>query len=66
MSCKSKIVHCGECVRVRNMMNKHFRANAPCAKCGRASCAPVWYSIKSHEVRCLKCFDAEAEHWRAA
>jgi len=52
----------GEWVRVRNMMNNHFKANGPCSKCGRLSCTAVWYSIKSREVRCFKCFDAMAEH----
>lgn len=58
----AKMVWCGEWVGVRNMMNKHFKANRPCSKCGRLSCVTVWYSIKSHEVRCFKCFDAMAEH----
>jgi hypothetical protein len=53
-----------EWVRVRNCMNSQFRACGPCSICLTGKCAPVWYSIKCGEVRCLKCFDAEAEHYR--
>lgn len=60
---RGKILYCGQWVKVRNMMNKRFRANSPCSVCGRWACAPVWYSITTKEVRCLKCFDAEKEHF---
>jgi len=62
----SKIVYCGEWVRVRALMNKRFPADRPCSRCRRLACATVWYSIRSGEVRCFKCFDAEAEHWEDA
>lgn len=52
---KGKILHEGEWVRVRNMMNKDFRAGAPCVSCKKMSCGMVWYSIKSKKVRCMKC-----------
>jgi hypothetical protein len=53
---KSKLLYNGEWVRVRNMMNKHFAANGPCSQCRALSCSVVWYSMKTKEVRCLKCF----------
>jgi len=53
---KSKVLYNGEWVRVRNIMNKHFAANRPCSQCRVLSCSVVWYSIKTKEVRCLKCF----------
>jgi hypothetical protein len=56
-------VFLGEWVRVRNLMHGRIRADRPCSICRTAKCAPVWYSIKTKEVRCLKCFDAEGEHW---
>jgi hypothetical protein len=52
-----------EWVRVPNLMHGRIRADRPCSICKTAKCAPVWYSIKTGEVRCLRCFDAEAEHW---
>jgi hypothetical protein len=55
---RAKAVFLGEWVKVRNMMNKHFpRANGPCSLCRRLTCGVVWYSIKTHEVRCTKCFE---------
>jgi Zn ribbon nucleic-acid-binding protein len=60
MSEHSKIIYAGEWVRVRNFMNKRFHAAAPCSMCRRLSCSVVWYSVKTGEVRCLGCFDAEA------
>ena len=60
---KGKILYSGQWVKVRNMMNKRFKADGPCSICRRLSCATVWYSIRTHEVRCLKCFDAEKEHF---
>jgi hypothetical protein len=53
-----------EWVRVRNLMNRHYHACRPCSICRRFACEPVWYSIKSGEVRCLKCFDPVTEHDR--
>jgi hypothetical protein len=53
-----------EWVRVRNFSNSHFHACSPCSRCGTAKCVPVWYSFKTREVRCLKCFDAVGEHDR--
>jgi hypothetical protein len=61
---KSKLLYCGEWVKVRNMMNKHFPAGGACELWRRMSCAPVWWSIGTRRVRCMKCFDAEGEHWR--
>jgi hypothetical protein len=52
-----KTVYAGEWVRVRNMMNRRFRADSPCELCGRFACTTVWYSLKTSRVRCLKCFD---------
>jgi hypothetical protein len=60
----SKILYCGEWVRVKNMMNKKFPANGGCEICRRWSCAVVWWSYKTKRIRCTKCFDAEAEHWK--
>ena len=57
-------VYLDEWVRVRNLMNTRFHACSPCSICKTFRCAPVWYSVKTGEVRCLKCFDAEAEHDR--
>ena len=57
-------VFLGEWVRVRNLIHGRIRADRPCSICRTAKCAPVWYSIKTKEVRCLKCFDAETEHDR--
>jgi len=52
----SKIVWGGEWVKVRNGMNKRFPAFDSCSNCMTMKCGPVWYSIKSKEVRCMKCF----------
>ena len=61
---KSKLLYAHEWVRVRNFMNKNFpRAAKPCSMCRHAACKPVWYNIRTHDVRCFKCFDAEALHW---
>jgi len=57
-------VYLDEWVRVRNLMNTRFHACSPCSICKTVRCAPVWYSVKTREVRCLKCFDAETEHDR--
>ena len=62
---RAKTVYLGEWVRVRNFMNKRFDASRPCSMCRRMSCATVWFSIATKEVRCFKCFDAETEHWNA-
>ena len=49
---RGKPVYCGEWIRVRNMMNRHFpRANGPCELCLRASRSTVWYSLKTHQRR---------------
>ena len=54
---KSKIVWGGEWVRIRNLMNKNFVALDPrCSICRLLSCAVVWYSIRTREIRCTKCF----------
>jgi hypothetical protein len=58
-----KMVYDGEWVRVRNFMNAHFRAAQPCEICRNMKCDMVWYSIRTRQVRCGKCFDAELEHW---
>ena len=59
---RSKIVWAGEWVRVRPFFNKHYPADGLCRICRRLSCAPGWFSIKSREFRCPKCFDAEKAH----
>jgi hypothetical protein len=63
---KSYLCHLGEWVRVANMRNKQFpRARGPCVGCGYLTAGTVYYSIKTHEVRCLRCFaKTEAEHRR--
>ena len=53
---KAKIAYEGEWVRVANMRNKHFAAGYPCELCKKLTAGTVWYSIKSHAVRCMKCF----------
>jgi Zn ribbon nucleic-acid-binding protein len=60
-----KAVFLGEWVKVANMRNKRFAAGGACSICTRGTCAPVWYSLETHEVRCTKCFDAETAHWDA-
>ena len=60
---RGKPIYCDEWVKVKNLMNKYFAAARPCSQCLSLSCASVWYSVKTKEVRCVKCFDAEAEHW---
>jgi len=56
---KAKTVIGGEWVRVRNLMNKRFGAASPCSRCRRLACEPVWYSIRTREVRCMRCFDPD-------
>ena len=51
-----------EWVNVRNNRNKRFRARGPCSICNALTCAMVWYSIKTKEVRCMKCF-TPADPW---
>jgi hypothetical protein len=53
---RGKIVYGGEWVKVANHRNKYFNASAPCSYCRYCTTGPVWYNIKTHEVRCLKCF----------
>jgi hypothetical protein len=52
----SKVVFSGEWVKVANLRNKHFAAKSPCSICRKLTAGRVWYSIKSKEVRCRKCF----------
>lgn len=52
----SKLVYGQEWVKVRNMMNRRFRANAPCSLCRTLKCEMVWYSIRTKEARCRRCF----------
>ena len=59
---RAKVVWAGEWVSVLNCMNTKFKAAAPCSQCAGFRAEPVWYSIKTREVRCKRCFDAEAEH----
>ncbi len=54
-----KTAYGGEWVRVRNLMNAHFSAAAPCSLCRAFTCDVVWYSIKTKQVRCTKCFTPE-------
>jgi hypothetical protein len=61
---RARALYLGEWVRARNCMDNQFCFCEPCSVCGTAKCVPVWFSIKTGEVRCLKCFDAEAEHAR--
>jgi hypothetical protein len=62
---RSKMVWAGEWVHVRPYLNKHFPADGLCRDCRRMSCAPGWFSIKSREFRCTKCFDAKQAHYAA-
>ena len=48
-----------EWVNVRNFMNSNFRAADKCSICSAMKCVMVWYSIKTREVRCMKCFTPE-------
>jgi hypothetical protein len=62
---RGKLLYLDEWVRVRNFMNKQFpKARGPCELCTKTTCGMVWFSIKSHQVRCTGCFDAETEHYR--
>jgi len=40
-----------------NSPSKRFHAGKPCSICQRLTCATVWYSTKTEEVRCTGCFD---------
>lgn len=52
-----KVVHDGQWVSVANGLNKRFPTGLqPCAICRRLTCARVWFSIYTHEVRCRGCF----------
>jgi len=51
-----KIVYDGEWIRVRNLMSSRAHAQRPCSLCRGLKCEPVWYSIQTGEVRCLKCW----------
>lgn len=52
-----KVVYDGEWVSVANGMNKRFPTGLqPCRICRRATCGSVWFSIRSNEVRCKRCF----------
>lgn len=52
------MVHGGEWVKIRTLMNKRFPgSHAVCSVCRRCSCANVWLSIKTQQVQCTKCFD---------
>lgn len=53
---EGKLLHAGEWVRVRNLMNRHFKASMPCSSCRAISCGVVWYSILTSEVLCKKCY----------
>lgn len=53
---KMKVLWDGEFSKVTNLQNKNFNANSPCKKCGSFKVEPVWYSIKTKDVYCLKCF----------
>lgn len=53
---RGKLVYGGEWVRVANLRNKHFPAKSPCSICNYFTCGTVWFSYKTNEVRCLKCF----------
>ena len=61
MRSKTRVVYCGEGVKVQPLLNQSFRATGLCSQCRDMSCAPGWHSIKTGEFRCVKCFDAEAE-----
>jgi hypothetical protein len=60
------VLYLGEWIRVRRRMSqRRFPAcNDPCSICDCTAGKYVWHSIKTREVRCLKCFDAEAEQDR--
>ncbi len=60
----SKVVYCGEWIRIRNLMNARWaNAGGPCVLCKGMKINTVWYSIKSGEIRCTDCFDAEGKHF---
>ena len=64
MTNRAKIVFCGEWIK-SNMLSRRFEVSGHCSQCRSLSCASGWHSIKTNEFRCMKCFDAEAEHWAA-
>jgi hypothetical protein len=59
---KSYALYLGEWIRI--CTNARPCGGTACSGCGKVKRTLVWRSIKTREVRCLKCFDAEAEHWR--
>ena len=54
-----KIAYEGEWIRVRNMMNSKVPVNGPCSICRGLRVEVVWYSIKTGEIRCKRCFNPE-------
>jgi hypothetical protein len=60
---KSRALYLEEWVRIRNGWSSQFPVYSPCSIC-KTPRRDVYYSIKTKEVRCRKCFDAEAEHYR--
>jgi hypothetical protein len=59
-------LYLGEWIRVcsRASQRRFPGCNSPCSIGNHKPGKYVWYSIKTHEARCLKCFDAEAEQDR--
>jgi hypothetical protein len=56
-------VFLGEWIRIR--ANRRFCSGRACSGCGEVrKYAHVWCNFKTREVRCAKCFDAEAEQER--
>jgi hypothetical protein len=55
----ARLLHADQWVRVRNFMNPRFPAASPCSICLRAACEMVWYSIRTGEVKCMRCFTPE-------
>ena len=55
---RSKLLHGHDWIRVRPGLNKRFEVPLqPCEHCRRLSLAPAWYSIKSKQIRCDRCFN---------
>jgi hypothetical protein len=52
-----KMLFQSEWVKVRPHFNRSIRVDGRCALCGRYSMHWGWYSIKSTEFRCVRCFD---------
>jgi hypothetical protein len=52
----SKVVYGGEWVRTTALSKRFPAAFQACELCRKMSCAPLWYSMKRHVIRCHGCF----------